>query len=199
MTGVSAYVLAGGKSTRFGSDKARATFGEVPMIGRVADALRPCCREVVAVADVVDKYADLGLRTIADHRPGLGPLAGVEAALADRLNRHGDGWVLLASCDLVGLKTIWAESLTDAISSAASHADRAYAFRGEFWQPFPGAYHTGLLPAVSRLLDEGRGSFQRLLSETGPAAIPLRLPNDWPAIVQANTPEELERFRHGRG
>lgn len=194
--GFSAYVLAGGKSSRFGSDKARAVLGGSPLIVRVAEELRTVCSEVIAIADVAGKYADLGLPTIGDRRPGLGPLAGVETALSDRLEWLGTGWVVLVSCDLVGLKRAWVEEIA-ACQSIKTH--RAVAFRDEFWQPFPAAYHTDLLPVVSELLDAGRASFQRLLADPRSNALALPLPADWPAVPQVNTREDLEAFERNRG
>ncbi|HEX6985862.1 MAG TPA: molybdenum cofactor guanylyltransferase [Planctomycetaceae bacterium] len=210
-----AYVLAGGKSSRFGSDKARALLDGTPLIVRVAETLRAACGEVTAVADVAAKYADLDLPTIADRRPGLGPLAGVEAALADRLDRLGPGWVLLASCDLVGLKREWVETIMarcphasrrvqpagTSLAARSSEGDvpSAVAFREAFWQPFPAAYHTDLLPLVTELLDAGRASFQRLLSDPRSHAVPLPRPSDWPAVAQINTREDFEAFGRGDG
>lgn len=189
MTRLPAYVLAGGKSSRFGSDKARAVLQGTPLIVRVSDVLRPVCHEVLAVADKPGKYADLGVETIADRRPGLGPLAGVEAALADRLDRYGPGWVVLASCDLAGLETEWVEEILRNLSETG-----AVAFRGDLWQPFPAAYHTDLLPLVTEALDAGRASFQRLLSDPQAKATALPMPSDWPAVPQVNTREDFDRF-----
>ena len=190
--GPPAYVLAGGKSSRFGSDKARADLGGMPLILRVASVLRSGSREVIAVADVAGKYVDVGLETIADRRPGLGPLAGIEAALADRLERYGAGWVVVASCDMAGLKAEWVTTVVEHL--AAAGGANAVAFRRDFWQPFPGGYHTGSLPVVSELLDRGGASFQRLLSDERTNAAAVALPADWPAVVQINTREEFERF-----
>ena len=191
-----AYVLAGGKSSRFRSDKARAVLAGTPLIVRVADVLRQVCGEVIAVADASGKYADLGLPTIADRRPGLGPLAGVEAALADRIERHGRGFAIFASCDLAGLRAEWLDEIVSFIDPARADSDHlAIAFREEFWQPFPGAYHSDLLPVVSELLDVGRASFQRLLADPRARALGLPLPADWPAVPQVNTREDLERFQ----
>lgn len=187
---VSAYILAGGKSSRFGSDKARAVLDDKPLIVHIFEMLRSVCPEVVAVADVAAKYDDLGVPTIADQRPGLGPLGGVEAALADRLARHGAGWTIVASCDLAGLKREWVETIARHLSSDT----KAVAFREDFWQPFPAAYHTDLLPIASQLLDENRASFQRLLSDERTRTEALPLPTDWPTIPQINTQEDLESF-----
>lgn len=193
-----AYVLAGGKSSRFGSDKARALLDGAPLIARVADVLWTGGCEVICVADVPDKYADLDLLTIADRRPGSGPLAGIEAALADRLDRYGEGWIVLASCDLVGLKAEWVQAVVGHLPAAKKEEKLAVAFRGEFWQPFPAAYHTDLLPPVSELLDGEKASFQRLLSDARANAVALPLPADWPPVPQVNTPEDLERARGTR-
>jgi molybdopterin-guanine dinucleotide biosynthesis protein A len=189
MSKLPAYVLAGGKSSRFGSDKARAVLDGVPLVARVVNVLRTACDEVLAVADVPGKYADLGVETIADRRPRLGPLAGVEAALADRLDRYGPGWVVLASCDLAGLKAEWVETVLRDLPETG-----AVVFRGDLWQPFPAAYQTDLLPLVTEALDAGRASFQRLLSDPRAKATALPMPADWPAVPQVNTREDLDQL-----
>lgn len=188
---VPAYIVAGGKSSRFGSDKARATIAGTPLIVRVAEPLRGVCGEVVCVAEVADKYADLGLTTIADRRRGQGPLGGLESALSDRLDRHGPGWTILASCDLALLMPAWVEELL----AHRNDRHRAVAFRNGFWEPFPGAYHTALLPIVAELLDAGQASFQRLLSDERSVVFPLARPSDWPETPQVNTPDELDAAR----
>ncbi|MDQ3331429.1 MAG: molybdenum cofactor guanylyltransferase, partial [Planctomycetota bacterium] len=140
---VTGYVLAGGKSSRFGSDKARAILDGVPLIVRVAVTVAEKCRPVIAVADVVGKYDDLGLLTIADRRPGLGPLTGLETALAHRLAQHGPGWLLLVSCDLAAVKAEWIDTILRQLPpDERNPASAAVAFRSAFWQPFPAAFHT---------------------------------------------------------
>jgi molybdopterin-guanine dinucleotide biosynthesis protein A len=193
---VTGYILAGGKSSRFGSDKARAELEGVPLLVRVADVFRLICDDVFAVADVPGKYADVNVPTIADLRPGRGPIAGLETALAHRLQHRGPGWILLASCDLAGLKIEWTKAvLKHATTLDESSSIKAIAFRSEFWQPFPAAFHTDLLPFATRQLDAGHASFQALLSDSEARAIALPLPADWPGIVQVNTPADLGAFR----
>lgn len=191
---VTGYVLAGGKSSRFGSDKARAILRGVPLLVRVADTLRLSCDEIFAVADSVDKYADLGLPTIADFQPGKGPLAGLETGLSHQLARRGHGWIALASCDMAGLKRSWLDEILVAISKADAQAALAIAFRGDFWQPFPAAFHTRLLPAVKAVIGSGHASFQQLLSHAQSQTLAVPMPNDWPAMPQVNTQADLADF-----
>lgn len=191
-----AYTLAGGKSSRFGSDKALATIEDVPLVLRVVQTLRSHCEPVAVVAGETGKYGTLGLETIADRLPRRGPLGGLHAALCDRLDRFGPGWIVLASCDLAGLKPEWVETLACSIESF--HCDgreHAIAFRGSYWQPFPAAYHTDLVPVIEGRLEAGRASFQGVLSDPCTNAVALPLPADWPEVVQVNTQDELTRFR----
>ena len=177
------YVLAGGKSSRFGSDKARAALGGEPLIRRVARAVDPVARAVTVVAERADKYADLGLATIADVVPDRGPLGGVLTAL-----RHaGDEWVLVVTCDLVGFEPSWVETLAAARSEA-----RAIAFRSDRWQPFPGLYPAALRREAEAAVASEQLAMGRWLDAVGARAHPL--PADWPALVQVNTREELERM-----
>ena len=70
------FVLAGGRSRRFGTDKARACINGQPLVQRIADHLLPEAKGVCVVADRADKYADLGLATLADPFPPGAPSTG---------------------------------------------------------------------------------------------------------------------------
>jgi molybdopterin-guanine dinucleotide biosynthesis protein A len=177
------YIVSGGRSSRFGSDKARALSHGKPLVCHVADALTSRASHITVVADRDDKYADLGLRTIGDRTPGHGPLSGLDAALADCSE---DGWLLLVSCDWVGLQAEWITALTSRIGAGA----RAVAFRGERWEPLFALYHTALGPHVQSAVAQDKGpAAWRLLEDVGAIAVPL--PTDWHRAVQVNTPDAL--------
>ena len=67
MEKVPVYILAGGKSSRFGQDKARVQLHGQPLLLHTARMVQAFASSITVVANAVDKYADLGLRTIADH------------------------------------------------------------------------------------------------------------------------------------
>jgi molybdopterin-guanine dinucleotide biosynthesis protein A len=175
------YLLAGGRSSRFGSDKARALVGGVPLIVAVARSLGEPAR-ISVVAREPGSYGDLGLRTIADAKPDLGPLGGLEAALADR----GQGWLVLAACDTLGLRAEWLDLLF-----AARGAHRAAAFRGQHWEPMPALYHTALEASVRvRLGAEARARSLHALLDEHAAALPL--PAGWSRLRAVNTRADLD-------
>lgn len=87
-------VLAGGRSRRFGSDKAVALLDGARLIDRVLGALRDqvdavivCGREMPGAACVADRPG-----------PDLGPLGGINAALRYGLD-HGFAEVVSVPCD----------------------------------------------------------------------------------------------------
>ncbi|MCC6581727.1 MAG: molybdenum cofactor guanylyltransferase [Phycisphaeraceae bacterium] len=185
MTRTPVYILAGGRSSRFGSDKARASIRGGTLLKHVADMLSPVACDLTVIADHADKYRDLGFRTIADIRPGLGPLAGLHAALADLPQDHR--WLLLGSCDMFVVRRHWLEHL---LANADDQRDAA-AFRAQRWQPMPAMYARTTAAAVEAALDSGDRSMQHLLDLLDVAEIPT--PADWPADWQVNTVHDLAR------
>lgn len=91
-------VLAGGRSSRFGSDKAEAVVGGRTLLAHAIDALRAQCDDVVVVGRVTSTTV-----AIPDWpEPGLGPLGGLAGALI-HAHEHGFGQVLSAPVDCLAL------------------------------------------------------------------------------------------------
>lgn len=87
-------VLAGGRSSRFGSDKALALLEGRPLIAHVIDAL---ASQVDAILVCGRQWQ--GLAWVADRPAGdLGPLGGINAALHYARDRGFDA-VVTAPCD----------------------------------------------------------------------------------------------------
>ena len=78
----SAVVLAGGASSRMGSDKAWIEVGGVPLVRRQLDIVREAgASEVFLSGRAGVDYRGLDVPVLLDARPGMGPLAGVQRAL----------------------------------------------------------------------------------------------------------------------
>ena len=181
------YILAGGRSSRFGSDKARAVIQGQPLIRRVAGTLVPFATRITVVADVPGKYADLGLATIADATPHQGPMGGLATALADCEVASGSSWLLLVACDLVDIRSVWVDRLL-AHTRGGAAGRNAVVFMGQRWEPLLALYHTSILPEVTQRMTQGDRAMQRLLETLATVAVPL--PADWPTIAQINTHED---------
>ena len=79
MERVTAFVLAGGKSTRMGTDKAFLQFRGRTLLANALKLTRAVAGEVRIVGDST-KFADFGA-VVEDVYPGCGPLGGIHAAL----------------------------------------------------------------------------------------------------------------------
>ncbi len=187
MTQTPLYVLAGGRARRFGRDKALEPIDGQPMLHRVIDSLRPAFARVTLVMDREDRYAIPDTRRITDQPPDIGPIGGLHAALQDLQSQHGEGWLFLASCDLIRPQPAWVRPLLDARTPDAD----VVAYRTDRWETMFAFYHTRLLPRVAERIDARHYALQRLCDDA--AAIAAPLPEGLTGIPQANTPEELRR------
>ncbi len=191
--GVPAYVLAGGRSSRFGSDKARAEVNGLPLIQHVVRALQPLVSSVTVVAAVDGHYDDLGLPTIGDLRPDLGPVGGLATALAHNAAQGGASpWLLMAPCDVLGLRRAWLEQLL----AHPRKGHHAVAFRGDRWEPLPGLYHLDARSVVDAAISEERLSLWRMVERCLPAA--PTPPADWDTQRKVNRPGDLEGLERER-
>lgn len=186
---VRSYVLCGGRSRRFGRDKARVQVAGRPLLLHVATALERVAPPVTAIADRRGRHDDLGVRTLGDRHPGLGPLAGVAVALADA-REHGAHAALVAPTDLLGLDPAWLRALVDAGPSEPGDAAVSVAFIADgLPEPLPVLLVPEIADEVTRRLSGDDRSLRGLL-----AAIPLRTvprPPDWERCRRITVPSDL--------
>ncbi len=169
-------IIAGGKSTRFGSDKALAELHGRRLIDRVADVLAPQVAELIVVGRMHD-----GLASISDQpAPAMGPLGGVAAALLEARAR-GYSAVLTAPCDAYDLPG----NLIQALFPYPAYIES---------MPIVGLWHSYASDdALAILQGDGKHSM-RAFAETISARA-VQLPRN---PVNINTAADLERVeRHG--
>jgi molybdopterin-guanine dinucleotide biosynthesis protein A len=89
-------VLAGGSSSRMGTDKALLPLAGAPIITYAARSLSEVCSEVIVASGDQGRYSFLGLREIFDVFKDSGPLAGIHSALLEARDHP----VFVIACDL---------------------------------------------------------------------------------------------------
>ncbi len=188
---VACFILSGGQSRRFGSDKARAEVEGQPLISHVATRLPLLARDLKVVAREDGQYMDLGLPTLPDEEPDLGPVGGLLTAFSSL--PPGDDWVMLLPCDLWGMEQRWLAQLLD----APRDGKHAIAFKGPRWQPLPGLYHRQLTPLCRHLLESGKGALWRVLEQSD--ALALEMPTRWADAISVNSHQDLESIQSPGG
>lgn len=156
-------VLAGGLSTRFGTDKARAPLAGTSLLERAVATLAAVFDQVVVLSSDPDHAVD-GVERVPDHRTGVGPLAGIEAALGVARRHDLDGAFVLA-CDLPLVEPEAIRALLDALGDSAAVAPARDGPPG--FEPLCAFYRTSCLAEAGRLLEAGRGGAHGLLEQVG--------------------------------
>lgn len=180
---VTGLILAGGRSRRFGRDKALAEVGGVALVARVHAALAPHASEVLIATGRAARAYPVPARVVLDAAPEAGPLGGLVAGLA----RARTPWLLVAACDLAGLT---AGTLTPLLAAASDdRADAVVAVDPDGRrQPVCALYHVArVAPVAAAHLSAGRLALHALLDTLAVAEVPL----DPAALRNVNTPGDL--------
>ena len=92
---ITGIILAGGKSTRMGTDKGFVSYKNKPFIQHIIDALQPLVNEIIIVSNNPD-YDVFNLKRINDKIENAGPLAGLYTGLYNSKTEIN----LVLSCDI---------------------------------------------------------------------------------------------------
>jgi molybdopterin-guanine dinucleotide biosynthesis protein A len=186
-TPFSAAVLAGGASTRMGTDKAFLRFGDESLIERQRRCLQGAgAAEVLISGRAGVDYSRLGLTVVYDERPNSGPLAGLVAVLK------------AATFDTALVLAVDMPVMTSAmLRKIVRYADDlgCVPFDDRGFEPLAAVYSKHLLPLAEELLAKeeysmqgfakqavSRGLTHTLQLETAeqPNFINCNEPSDWP-------------------
>lgn len=179
-------VLAGGKSSRMGRDKALIEVGGVILLQRALDLLRPATSTVMVIGDPT-KYGASSAHVIADDEPGQGPLGGLVTAL--RHARHDR--LLVLGCDLPGLTGHFLRHLQEQM---VADADAVVPEHDGVIEPLAAGYHKRCLPAFEACMAHGGLSMHGALDRVRTIYASIRPGSDgWPADLfrNVNAPADL--------
>lgn len=93
---VTGILLAGGQSSRMGTDKALLNVNGETVIERIVRLMSPSASNIIISVNDDEKYAFLGKEVVHDRYPGQGPLSGLHAGL----QAAATPWSIIAACDM---------------------------------------------------------------------------------------------------
>lgn len=177
----SGAVLAGGRSERFGSDKALARYRGRALLLRVLDSLTEASERFV----VSNRPRPLaGVPTRPDLLTTGGALAGLHSALIHA--KHP--WVAVAACDLPNLNPAFWRLLW-----GYRHGRQAVVVRHEDsrLEPLAALYHRSALPAVMSGLQSGKYALHSLIDSLETYFVPAQQVPSEETLQNINHPEDL--------
>jgi molybdopterin-guanine dinucleotide biosynthesis protein A len=197
---VAAFILAGGRSSRMGRDKAWLELAGLPLVLRVARSVEPLVSAVTVIGPL-ERFESVGLASIPDRIPAraasgessCGPLGGILTAL----NATQCSWNLVLACDLPYITTEWLEWLLG--RAGALEAQAVVPERVSGVEPLAAVYRK----ECAQVLAEALGRDVRKVSEALRDLRVARIPEaEWRAfdpegnvLANMNTPEEYAQAR----
>jgi molybdenum cofactor guanylyltransferase len=180
---LSAIVLAGGKSSRMGQDKALIEIDGVPLLKRTCDAARHCTDLIYVVTSWCDRYSTIisDVQWIEESSP-RSPIV----AFAEAFEQVSTDWVLLLACDLPRLQGETLKQWTTQLGEIPI----VVAKTDERWEPLCGFYRRDCLLSLKQYIAQDQRSFQGWLdSET---VQELQVSNRQ-ILFNCNSPDDLKQ------
>lgn len=186
-------MLAGGRSSRFGRNKAFEDVDGRPMVLHIAERIRSVV-DSVALVGPAGALGDLGLPVIEDSVEGFGPVAGILAAVED----SAAPWILVVACDLPNIRPQFLEMLFRRAESSNVDAVIPLAADGRE-QPLCAVYNKSMVEPLRRAVDSGTA---KVTAAIGGANVAHLLPPEYAALdpsgemlLNVNRPDDLLRRR----
>lgn len=182
-----AAILAGGGSSRLGTDKALLPWEGRRLLDRQLDVLRALGpAEILVSGRPGADYAAPGATVVLDAEPGLGPLGGLAAVLGAITAPH----LVLLAVDLPAMTTAFLRSLLAGRKTGRGVVPRSAAG----WEPLAAIYPREILPLARSHLAHRTLAMHRLI-EAGVTAGMLQevsVPGDALELFRnVNTPRDL--------
>jgi FdhD protein len=193
ISGVTGVILAGGKSTRMGSDKALLPYRGGRFIEAIYRLFADIFKEVILVTNTPDQYDFLPCRKVQDVLKEMGVLAGIHSGLYHSSNPA----IFAVACDMPYL----VEGL---IRHMASHADAGGVLIPEGpdgLEPLHAVYGKGCLAVIETTLLSGQRRIVSFFDRTNVNRMNLEqvaiFDPDFVSFININTPTDYYELRDG--
>ena len=156
---MTSIILAGGKSSRLGQNKALQTIGGQSLIQWIVDRLATLSTEIIiatAYGEKIPCSSSAGIKTVADVHPGKGPLVGIYSGLV----ATSSSWAFVVGCDMPFLSV----GLLDYMSQISSTFDVVVPQTREKVEPLCAVYSKNGLGSIHNLLEREELRLSELLN-----------------------------------
>jgi molybdopterin-guanine dinucleotide biosynthesis protein A len=181
-------MLAGGRSSRFGSQKADAMFLGEPIAARVARAVRAACGAgLFVVGGEASRAADLGATFVEDRFPGEGPLG----ALVTALEAIDAPFALLTACDMPLLTDALVCAVVEEVTRGEGEVVVPFGSAGD--EPLCAVYARSVLAPARDAFERGERRMDSFHGAVRVRRVPLSALPDAYGLASVNTTDDLRR------
>jgi molybdopterin-guanine dinucleotide biosynthesis protein A len=188
-------VIAGGKSSRMGFNKALLTIDGEMLTDRVIRQLSGEFREVIVSSNLGTGYLKHSVKYVADEFEGMGPLSGIYSSLKEAASR----FVYVIACDMPYVNLEYIRYMKSRIVSANYDCDACFTACGDSSEPFNAFYSVSTIPVLRDFLISGRKRFNDFLKSINSLIISeneaKEFSPDWSMFKNINTPKELKELK----
>lgn len=146
ITAVTGVVLAGGKSSRMGRNKALLPFEDGTLLGKVIERMQSLFSRVILSVQQADAHPDMGLPQVPDRYAETGPMGAITSIL-----ESGEQRIFCVACDMPFLNPTLIKFLC-----GFPDCDAVLPVWHGRVESLHALYSNALLPEFQRLLAEGR-------------------------------------------
>lgn len=181
-------ILAGGKSSRMGRNKALLEFGGRSIIEQTIDLFKSIFPEVIIVTNTPEEYVNLGIKTVTDIFPGKGSLGGIYTGLI----HSSYDYSFVTSCDMPSLR----RELIEFIVGLKEGYDVVVPRLKDGHEPLHAVYSKKCIKLIEGMIDKGDlriiGFYpEATVREISEEELAPYISTPSP-FVNINTPEEYE-------
>jgi molybdopterin-guanine dinucleotide biosynthesis protein A len=152
---LSGFVLAGGRSSRLGEDKAMLNYKGKPLLIHSLEIIRPFCQNLY-VSGNKPEYSIAGVELIPDLYHECGPISGLFSVL----NRSETDWNLVISVDVPLINS----DLIELLIANKNDYDCIVPRHSLGIEPLIGLYHKKAITTMKELIESGDFRLTNLLS-----------------------------------
>jgi molybdopterin-guanine dinucleotide biosynthesis protein A len=164
-TAITGVILAGGKSSRMGIDKALLKLHGRPFVAHVASMMQTAFDRVVLIANDPALYHFLGLEIFGDIYQDCGPLGGIHSGLV----HAGGANIFVCACDT----PLITRELIQHIASEPSTAAIVVPSFNKRIHPLCGLYAQTCLPVIVDRLESRRLRVLDLVDQMNASILPI--------------------------
>lgn len=180
-----AIILAGGKSSRMGTEKGMLSINDQTMLEHICKQLRGTFSQILISAGDAEKYSFAGFEVVRDKTPGQGPLMGIASALEASANEIN----FVVACDIPHIEMDCVRKML----TEARGADIVVPTTGDKkYEPLFAIYRKSALDAIKRTLRKGERKISEVFDKCEVKYIDLGKA-DW--LININTLAEYEEFQ----